>query len=275
MQAMSNLINKWHELREEKQSNIVAGLDPAVFEMGRNEKGLPEGADKLEWSLRYIEAVAPYVLCIKPNAGYFGNVGERTMLKQIVEYAKLLGLLTLIDTKIADIGSTSDAWMWDYSQLGFDAITIAPYAGNVEQMVEYAHARELGVITMGLMSNQEYRTEMNFKNESGTALWKSRVERGLTAGVDGLVVGGTYTKNDSEFMEFVELTKDTEVLYLVPGIGMQGGQVEDFLASGIDPKRCMVSSTRGLMFPSGSNSTPEEQVAAAKKLRDDFNNASE
>ncbi len=271
---MSNyFLNKWHELQEEKRSNIVAGLDPAVFEMGRGENGLAEGVDKLVWSLRYIEAVAPYVICIKPNAGYFGNAGERTMLKKIVEYAKSLGLLTLIDTKIADIGSTSDAWMYDYAMLGFDAITVAPYAGNVEQMVEYAHARELGVITMGLMSNPEYRTEMNFKSEDGTSLWKSRVERGLAAGVDGLVVGGTYTTADNEFMEFVELTKDSDVFYLIPGIGAQGGVIENFLASGIDAKRCMINSGRGVMFPNGSNSTHEEQAEATKNLRDDFNNA--
>lgn len=270
--AMSNFITKWHKLREEKQSNIVAGLDPAVFAIGRGEKGLPEGTDKLEWSLNYIEAVAPYVACIKPNAGYFGNAGDRTILKKIVDKTHELGLLALIDGKIADIGSTSDAWMYDYAELGFDALTIAPYAGNVEQMVKYAHEREMAVITMGLMSNPEYKTEMNFKDENGTSLWKSRVERGLAAGVDGLVVGGTYTVQDKEFMEFVDITKDSNALYLIPGIGFQGGEVQDFLASGIDKDRCMINSTRGLMFPNGSNSTPQEQAAAAKELRDDFNN---
>ncbi len=271
---MTNFIQDWQKLREEKGSNIVAGLDPAVWEMGRGEKGLPEGADKLQWSLDYVEAVAPYVICLKPNAGYFGNAGERTMLKQIVTHAKSLGLLTLVDTKIADIGSTSDAWMYDYAQLGFDAITVAPYAGNVEQMVEYAHERGLGVITMGLMSNPEYKTEMNFKDESGTPLWSSRAKRGLAAGVDGLVVGGTYTTADSEFIDFVELTKESEALYLVPGIGAQGGTVEDFLASGIDAKRCMINSGRSVMFPSGSNSTPEDQAEAVKQLRDQFNGVS-
>lgn len=73
---------QWHTAREQKQSNIIAGVDPAVFAMGRDEKGLPEGADKLAWSLAYIEAVAPYVVGIKPNAGYFGNVGEREVLKK-------------------------------------------------------------------------------------------------------------------------------------------------------------------------------------------------
>lgn len=271
MLVVNNFLKKWHELREEKDSNIVIGLDPAVFKLSRGEKGLPRGIDKLEWSLAYLDAVAPYSICVKPNAGYFGDSSERTILKKIVAHAKSLGLLTLIDSKIADIGSTSDAWMYDYAELGFDATTIAPYAGNIEQMVTSAHKRGLAAITMGLMSNPEYRTEMNFKNEDGVALWRMRVERGLVAGVDGLVVGGTYATGDSEFMEFVELTKGSEALYLIPGIGAQGGQVENFLASGIDAKRCMINSGRGLMFPNGSSSTPDEQANATKKLRDDFN----
>jgi len=69
------------------------------------------------------------------------------------------------------------------------------------------------------------------------------------------------------------MTKGSDVLYLIPGIGAQGGTVQEFLASGIDVKRCMINSGRGVMFPNGSRSTKEEQAEAAKKLRDEFNNA--
>ena len=82
-----------------------------------------------------------------------------------------------------------------------------------------------------------------------------------------------YNIEDADFMEFVDMTNDSDVLYLIPGIGHQGGEVSAFLASGIDKERCMINSSRGLMFPSGSNSTPEEQAQAAKELRDSFNTA--
>ncbi len=268
---MINFIQKWHELRKEKGSNICAGLDPAVFQMGRGDKGLPKGVGKLEWCLDFIETVAPYIVCIKPNAGYFGGVDGRAILKEITGVAQELNLLTIIDAKVSDIGSTSDSYIYDYKELGFDCVTIAPYAGNMEGLIESGNKNNIAVITMGLMSNPEYKTEMNFKDEDGKALWESRVERGLVAGVDGFVVGGTYTKDDPEFMKFIELTKDSNALYLVPGIGTQGGKVNEFLASGIDPSRCIISSTRGLMFPCGSASTSQEQAQATKTLRDDFN----
>lgn len=270
----SNFIEKWHELRKEKRSNIVVGLDPAVYEMGRDEKGLPTGTDLLLWSKQFIDAVAPHVIALKPNQAYFQGVGQHAILQEIIAHAHAHDLLVILDNKIADIGSTNEAWIFYNKQLGCDALTCAPYAGNIETSIEAGHAAGVAMITMGLMSNSEYKTEMNFKDpDTGESLWKSRVRRSLAAEVDGIVVGGTYTKDDSEFMEFVELTKDHDVLYLIPGIGAQGGDVVNFLASGIDPKRCMINSGRAVMFPNGAHSTPAEQADAAKKLRDSFNNA--
>ena len=268
---MSNFIEKWHEIRKKKNSNICAGLDPSVYEMGRGEKGLAKGVDKLEWSLQYIETVAPYVSAIKPNAGSWGGAGDRLALKKVVDKIHEMGLLAIVDAKIADLGFTNDSWLYDYKQLGFDACTTAPYAGNIEDIVDFAKNRDIGIITMGLMSNPEYKTEMNFKNDQGEKLWVNRVKRGLQAGADGLVVGGTYTNQDKDFMEFVGMTKGKDVIYLIPGIGAQGGKIEEFLASGIEPEKCIINSGRGVMFPDGSNSTSLEQAEAAKKLRDKFN----
>ncbi|MFT5037029.1 MAG: orotidine-5'-phosphate decarboxylase [Candidatus Azotimanducaceae bacterium] len=270
----NSFITRWHEVRERKQSNIVAGLDPAVFGMGRGDTGLPEEADLLEWALAFIEAVAPFVSMIKPNQAYFQGVEQRQILKTIVEKIHSKDLLALSDNKIADIGSTNASWIFYNKELGFDAMTCAPYAGNIEEAIREAHAQNIGMMSMGLMSNTEYKTEMNYIDaDTGEQLWKSRVRRACEARADAIVVGGTYTKSDPEFMEFVELTNESEALYLIPGIGAQGGTVENFLASGIDPRKCMINSGRRVMFPNGSASKPEEQAIAAKALRDSFNNS--
>lgn len=237
--------------------------------MGRGDKGLPQGAEKLAWSLAYVEAVAPYVAAIKPNAGYFGNAGERSILKQCITRAHELGLFVIADAKIAEIGATTDAWAYDYAQLGADAVTLAPYAGNIAEAIGFAHARGMGAITMGLMSNPEYRREMDFLHrETGEKLWEFRTRTAIEAGADGLVVGGTYAPEDPSLQKFISLTKDSDALYLVPGIGFQGGDAARFFKSGIPPQRAMISSSRELMFPNGSRSMPEEQAEAAKALRD-------
>lgn len=270
---MSNsFIQKWHAIRTEKQSNIVAGLDPAVYEIGHGEKGLPKEVDLLEWSISFINAVSPYVAAVKVNQGFFQGVGQRQALEQIVHHIHKNGLLALSDNKIADIGNTNNAWVFYNKKLGFDALTCAPYAGNIEEIVSAAHEKDMGICTMGLMSNPEFKSEMHFVHpDTGEALWKNRVQRSLNAGADGIVVGGTYTKKDKEFTECISLTDESSLLYLVPGIGAQGGDIASFLESGINPEKCMICSSRGVMFPNGSHSTKNEQAQAAQSLQELFN----
>lgn len=271
---MSEFIERWHELREKKQSNIIAGLDPAVYAMGHGASGLAEDEDFVSWCAVYVEAVAPYVVGIKLNQAYFQGVGFRGKQEEILHVIRNHDLLAISDNKIADIGNTNDAWAFFNEQFHFDALTFAAYGGNIESTIETIHQKGMAAITLGLMSNPEYRTEMEFTHpETGEPLWKNRVRRALEANVDAIVVGGTYTTEDKAFTEFVALTNDTEALYLIPGIGAQGGTVESFLASGVKPEKCMINSGRAVMFPSGSGSTPAEQAEAAKQLRDDFNNA--
>lgn len=270
----SEFQKKWHEVRERQGSNVVAGLDPALFLMGRGAKGLPEGAHFRDWCVAFIDAVAPYVAGIKLNQAYFQGVGQRGALEEIMHVIHDHKLVVISDNKIADIGSTNDAWIFYTKRFHFDALTTAPYAGNIEATVRGAHDRNIGIITMGLMSNAEYQTEIYYTHpETGEPLWKSRVRRALEASADGIVIGGTYTKDDPAFMECLEMTNESELLYLIPGIGEQGGGVADFLASGIRPEKCMISSSRSVMFPRGSLSTPNDQAEAVKMLRDACNDA--
>ena len=272
--TMTEFQKRWHETRERQGSNIVAGLDPALYEVGKGQYGLDEGVDLKEWSLRFIDAVAPYVAMIKTNQAFFQGVGQTAILKELVDRIHEHGLLALSDNKVSDIGNTNEAYFYYNHSLGFDAVTCAPYAGNIESSIELARKNNISIMTMGLMSNPEYQSEMYFTDpETGETLWHSRVRRSVEAGADAVVVGGTYTKKDAAFVEFVELTKSSDILYLIPGIGTQGGEVTEFLASGIDATRCMISSSRGMMFPNGSGSTPEEQAEAAKILRDQCNDA--
>lgn len=270
---MNKFVENWHKIREEKNSNICAWLDPAVFEMWRWEKWLPKNTNKLEWALKYIDAVAPYVAAIKPNAWYYWNVWERTILKKIVKKIHEMWLLAIVDSKISDIWSTSDSYIYDYKELWFDALTIAPYAWNIEELIRYWHNRDIAVITMWLMSNPEYRREMNFINEEWKTLWQYRVESGIKNNVDWLVIGWTYKKDDKDLLKFIEITNETNILYLVPWIWAQWWWIEEFLSSWINKNKCIINSGRAVMFPNWSKSTPEEQANSAKKLRDAFNNA--
>lgn len=152
---------KWLNKVGDTGSTLCAGLDPAVFEMGRGEKGLPkESSEKdarRDWCLRYLEAVAPFCAAVKPNVQYWKDPEGAALLDELCGVARDLGLLVVEDAKLADIGATNDAGIFTAMSRAH-AITIAPFAGNLEETVKNAKKRdpEFGIITMCLMSNPEY-----------------------------------------------------------------------------------------------------------------------
>lgn len=240
----------WLSIVEEKQTTLIAGCDPIIDQQNLEA-----------WCLRYIEEVGPYVAGIKCNPAYFQSEQGIRTLRHIAKFCKHNNLLSIIDYKVSDIGSTNEAWFFFAKELGFDIVTIAPYAGNIEQAIEGAHKAGLGVISMGLMSNPEFISEAFFERD-GICLWQERVEKAIRSGVDGLVLGATCTSNSDLLKKFVEVMQTSDALLLVPGIGAQGGSMSDFLQSiknlGLDPRRCMLNVGRGLMYP--TNCTQREEA---------------
>lgn len=279
---------KWLEAVDRKNSVLCAGLDPAEFEMGRGEKGLPKGADKLEWSLKYVEAVAPDCAALKPNSQYWKAVGDLDRLNQVVKLAKDKGLLVIDDSKLADIGSTNDAGIYHPKKRGFDAVTVAPYAGNMREIAEQAKKRDLGAITMCLMSNSEYKREKlmtidvgdDIDSYSGPDMLESSfVYRYIQLahdakkfGLDGVVIGVPSDKNHitNEEIEKVRQYVGDEMLVLLPGVGDQGGEASAIWKY-FSKDNVAVNVGRSMMLPKGSNSTPEDQAETARHYKEMLN----
>jgi len=261
-------LEKWLEAVERKNSVLCAGLDPAIYEMGRGAKGLPEGADKREWSLRYVEAISPFAAAVKPNIQYWKGPGDMETLREVCDLAHKLGMVTIIDSKLADIGSTNDAGMFYSREKDFDAVTLAPYAGNMEEASGQAENNDVGLITMCLMSNPEYEIEKNklvvvdstieydskdIINFEGTHFVRQYVHLAQQAdkhGLDGVVIGAPSTKNhiqESE-IELVRKYVGDDMLVLLPGVGAQGGEA-NVIWKYFGNDRVIVNVSRALMFP--------------------------
>ena len=247
-----NFKQKFYELSKAKNSLLVAGVDTATREM-KNSLSYPQVEKKLQFSLDFIEAVADFCIGIKINLAYWQDKKDGGALVELAKLCRKKELLFLLDAKYSDIGSTNDAWMHYAQILGADAITIAAYAGNLQQSIELAQQKKLAVFTMGLMSNPEFQTEMNFANTAGIKLYEYRTKIAMDAKVDGFVLGATYKPTDTDLQNFLRLTnitkEDYTPLYLVPGLGTQSGKIEDFAASKVNFKRCLFSLSRALLFP--------------------------
>lgn len=249
---MLSFLEKFQYLSKQKKSLLIAGIDTATNEM-KPEKYYPSNQNKLDFSIDFVDHVMDFCVGIKINLGYWQGQQDGKHLSELIAYCEQKELLLLLDGKYSDIGSTNEAWIFYAKKLAVDAITIAPFAGNTKETVLAAHQKKLAVFTMGLMSNPEFQVEMNFQNKEGVKLYEKRTLESLACGVDGFILGATYPPHNPEVQNFLQLTKKKNILYLIPGVGEQQGSIKNIQSWGIDLSFCLISISRGLMFPKESD----------------------
>jgi len=269
---MMSFSNAWREAVARRSSVLCAGLDPPVSELGRGEKGLAPGVDRRGWAMRYLEAVAPHCAAIKPNVQYWKGPGDIEIVEEVCTAARGLGLLVIEDAKLADIGATNDAGFF-YAARRADAVTFAPFAGNVAEAVEQAHTRGVGIIVLCLMSNPEYgREKSNVLPGHDDPQYRRIAAEARAAGADAVVVGAPSPSNHISEAELamVRSTIGGDMVALMPGVGAQGGEAGPVWRV-FEEDQVIVNAGRTLMFPHGSASTPQQQAAAARELNESLN----
>jgi orotidine-5'-phosphate decarboxylase len=219
------------------RGRFCAGIDPhpALLEAW----GLTDSVTGLEkFAMTAVEAVAGVVAVVKPQSAFFERHGSRgiAVLEQVVEGCRERGALVLLDVKRGDIGSTAqgyaDAYLDKNSPLSVDAITATPYLGigSLDPLLDTALANDAGVIVLALTSNPEGPQVQHATTADGRSVGALVLDSIATRNADadglgsiGAVVGAT-----------VELPPDVTARtlnvngpLLVPGIGAQGGTVDD------------------------------------------------
>ncbi len=221
----------------EDRGRFCAGIDPHPALL--DAWGLTDSVNGLEkFALTAVEALAGTVAVVKPQSAFFERFGSRgvAVLEKVVEGCRERGCLVLLDVKRGDIGSTAqgyaDAYLDRNSPLFVDAITVSPYLGigSVDPMIDTALANDAGVFVLALTSNPEGPQVQHAVTADGRSVAGLVLDAVATrnAGVEGLgsvgaVVGAT-----------IELPSDLAVggldvngPLLVPGIGAQGGTLDD------------------------------------------------
>jgi orotidine-5'-phosphate decarboxylase len=257
-----------------KGNSVCAGLDPrwellpAELRRRHRDETLAGMAGAFEeFCLRVLDVVAPLVPVAKPQSAFFEACGPAGMaaLQRVVQKARDLGLITILDGKRNDISSTAEA----YADAAFagtvldgvrqpvwqaDALTINPYLGRdaVEPFLVGARKTHGGVFVLVRTSN---RGAGQFQDLScgGRPLYEhvaeavgawSRENLGRCGFGDvGAVVGATHP---AELAAVRRLLPD--VIFLIPGYGAQGGSAAD-TAPGFrsDGHGAIINSSRGII----------------------------
>ena len=246
------------------RSLLCVGLDP-------DPAKLPV-KDVFEFNRAIIDATADLVCAYKPNLAFYEALGIRGLqaLKKTVDY--IPGDIPVIgDAKRGDIGNTAIAYaraLFGYYK--FDAVTLNPYLGydSVEPFLDY---KGKGVFVLCRTSNSSASDFQDLEDNFGMKFYQSvalRARDWNTAGNVGLVVGAT---SPEELREIRKLCP--EMPLLIPGIGAQGGDLEQAVKYGADKDRCrtIINSSRQILYASQGKDFAEAAGKAARELRDNIN----
>ncbi|MHC1604544.1 MAG: orotidine-5'-phosphate decarboxylase [Candidatus Methanofastidiosia archaeon] len=237
-----DFIKNFFEIREEKNSNLCIGIDPAVEGMRKKNvvfiKYNPP-RDILEFSLDIVSKTSDYALAFKPNLQYILPL-ELKEMRELNDFIHEKGSLSILDVKLSDIGSTNKACCYWASRCGFDAITASPFPGNMDETQNMCRENGIGLFVLCLMSNPQ--ASLFMKSRVGSVLAYEHVAKKIEEfGVTGAVVGATIAYEDAKKLS--DILKNA--LVLIPGIGAQGGDTSLIKIFG---KRSLVNVSRAIIF---------------------------
>ena len=214
-----------------------------------------------------IDATAPYCVAYKPNLAFyecFGIEGWQAF-EQTVQYIKqnYPDQFIIADAKRGDIGNTSAMYARTFFEgTQVDALTIAPYMGE-DSVTPFLTYPGKWAVLLALTSNKGSHDFQLTADTEGERLFERVLRVSQQWGTDEqmmYVVGATQGK----LFEDIRRIAPRHFL-LVPGVGAQGGSLEEVCRYGMTP-RCelLVNSSRGIIY---ADSTEDFAKVAGEKAR--------
>lgn len=254
-----------------KRSFLCVGLDSDPRKLPAHIAQDSDGV--LAFNKAIIDATAPYAVAYKPNAAFYEAMGSKGIeaLEATVAYLQnhYPECMVILDAKRGDIGNTSGLYARAaFDQMGVDAITVAPYMGidSVEPFLGYP---EKWVVLLALTSNSGSSDFQQLDLIEGGKLYEQVLrtsQKWATKESMMYVVGATR----AEFLEDVRKIVPDHFL-LVPGVGAQGGSLEEVSKYGMTPEcGLLVNSSRGIIFASQGEDFAEVAGAKARELQEEM-----
>jgi orotidine-5'-phosphate decarboxylase len=284
--ATTHFADRLAEAVERKRSQLVVGLDPRpdllpVELRGEAQLGRGDAAAACERFCRgLIDAVAPYVVAVKPQVAFFealGGDGVRA-LEDVCAYARAAGLQVIADGKRGDIGSTARAYAAAFLEGApplADALTVNPYLGrdSVDPYLAACRRHGVGIFCVVKTSNAGGAEVQDLVLSDGRLVWQQVAqlvdewgedltgEHGLSA--VGAVIGATHPRAVAEARKLLPRS-----VMLLPGVGAQGATPADVArAFTSGPASALVNVSRDVIYAFRVSGMDWRSAAAAEASR--------
>jgi orotidine-5'-phosphate decarboxylase len=254
---------------QKKKSFLCIGLDTDI-------KKIPQHLLKFDdpvfaFNKAIVDATHHLAVAYKPNLAFYESNGPKgwESLAKTVEYIRQTDhdIFLIADAKRGDIGNTSAMYAKTFFETyDFDAVTLAPYMG-LDTVAPFLSFEGKWSVVLALTSNKsaadfQYLTD----SKSGNKLFESVLKTAKNWGTSDqimFVVGATKAEALKEIRQIIP-----DSFLLVPGIGAQGGSLEEVSNYGMnDHCGLLVNSSRGIIFASNGTDFAEKAAASAESLR--------
>ena len=254
-----------------KKTFLCVGLDTDINKIPAHLKN--EDNPIFTFNKAIIDATAPYCVAYKPNLAFYECDGLKGMLafEKTIQYIKENhpNHFIIADAKRGDIGNTSKMYAQTFfEEYNLDSVTVAPYMGedSVKPFLEYEGK---WVILLALTSNKGSHDFQLTEDKQGERLFEKVLKKSQEWGTTEnlmYVVGATQGKMFEDIRRIAP-----EHFLLVPGVGAQGGSLQEVCKYGMT-KDCglLVNSSRGIIYASTDTNFAEVAAAKAKELQEEM-----
>ena len=251
----------------QKKSYLCVGLDT---DLDKIPEHLRDHEDPLfEFNRQIIDATRDLCVAYKPNTAFFEVYGERgwSALRRTAEFISP-SHLRIADAKRGDIGNTAERYAQAFfREMDYDALTVAPYMGE-DSVTPFLKSSGKWVVLLAHTSNPGSSDFQLFEG-GGRHLYEEVMAKARSwATPDQLmfVVGATRADRIAHIRSLAP-----EHFFLVPGVGAQGGSLEEVSKLAMTPDcGLLVNSSRAIIYASGGRDFAEAARAEALRMQQEM-----
>ena len=252
---------------KKKKSFLCIGLDVDVDKIPSH---LLSNEDPIfAFNKAIIDATHHFCVAYKPNTAFYEAYGLKgwKSLEKTINYLDETypEIFTIADAKRGDIGNTSTMYAKAFFEdLAFDSVTVAPFMGkdSVEPFLAFKNKH---TIMLALTSNAG-AFDFQTKKIDDKELYKQVLEtskKWINSGNLMYVVGATKAEYFREIRKIVPNS-----FLLVPGIGAQGGSLQDVCKYGLSKNiGLLINSSRGIIYASKNEDFAIKASEKAQELQ--------